>query len=150
MTESILTEAQRVVHGDRNDAYGHPLTDFQRVAGIWSEILQTPITPTQVGLCLVGLKLARAAIQSSAIRRDTLVDIAGYAETLSMLQEGPPCPTSPVPVATTFSSRSEATSPVPPVISKPLAVAKAPLGTSHEICPKCRRFLHPRPHRCDP
>ena len=37
--QSILTEAQGLVHGDRNSDYGHPLDDFSRTAAIWTALL---------------------------------------------------------------------------------------------------------------
>src|SRR5690606_32673796 len=32
--ESVLAEADRLVNGDRNDDYGHPYHDFNRVVGM--------------------------------------------------------------------------------------------------------------------
>ena len=134
---SILLDAHELVNGSRNDTYGHPLQDFQRVAVIWSGILNTLITPEQVGLCLIGLKLARECYQH---KRDTLVDVAGYAETLQMIADAkePPCPTSPsAPTATTSSSPNEDTSSVPSVVPSTRAAVKDEPGT----CPKCQRYL---------
>lgn len=82
--ESILVEAERLVHGDRNADYGHPLDDFTRTAKIWSAILGTNVKPEQVGLCLIGVKLSRECNRS---KRDNLVDIAGYAETVEWLKD---------------------------------------------------------------
>ena len=84
MTESILIEAQRLVHGDRGDAYGHPLDDFRRTAAMWSAILGCEVRPEQVGLCMCAVKISR---QCNKPKRDNLVDIAGYAETVSMALE---------------------------------------------------------------
>jgi hypothetical protein len=78
--KSILTEAQRLVHGDRNISYGHPLDDFQRTAKMWSVILGIEVHPEQVGLCMIALKISRECHRT---KRDNLVDIAGYAETVA-------------------------------------------------------------------
>ena len=57
--ETILQEAQRLVHGDRGVDYGHPLDDFNRTAAIWTAILGDKlksgmkIEPEEVGLCMV-------------------------------------------------------------------------------------------------
>ena len=84
MSESILEEAQRLVHGDRQSAYGHPLDDFTRTAAIWSAILEVPVTAEQVGLCMIGVKISR---QCNAPRRDNMTDAAGYAATVQMVVE---------------------------------------------------------------
>lgn len=84
MSETILEEAQRLVHGDRQEDYGHPLHDFRRTAQIWSAILGMDVTPQQVGLCMVGVKLSR---QVNKPKRDNLTDAAGYCETVHMIEE---------------------------------------------------------------
>lgn len=84
MSESILEEAQRLVHGDRQSAYGHPLDDFTRTAAIWSAILEVPVTAEQVGLCMIAVKISR---QCNAPRRDNMTDAAGYAATVQMCVE---------------------------------------------------------------
>ena len=81
---SVLTEAESLVHGDRGADYGHPFHDFSRTAMIWSSILGIPITAEQVALCMVGLKISR---EVNRPKRDNRVDIAGYAETLEMVNE---------------------------------------------------------------
>ncbi len=55
---NILTKANSLVAGDRNDAYGHPADDFARTAAIWSDILGVPVAAAQVGLCMIGVKLS--------------------------------------------------------------------------------------------
>lgn len=40
--ESALEEAQRLVHGARGDAYGHPADDFARTGRIWGAIIGIP------------------------------------------------------------------------------------------------------------
>ena len=81
---SILQTAEKLVHGDRGDAYGHPIHDFTRTAKIWSAILGIDVTPEQVGLCMVGVKISR---ECNKHKDDNLVDGAGYFETVSMIHE---------------------------------------------------------------
>lgn len=80
--ETVLEEAQRLITGDRNASYDHPLDNFQRIADIWSVVLGIKVTPEQVGLCMVGVKLAREAYLP---KRDNLVDGAGYFGTVQMV-----------------------------------------------------------------
>ena len=82
--ETILEEAQRIVYGDRGENYGHPFEDFSRTAKIWSAILEIEVTPEQVALCMVGLKISR---EVNRPKRDNIVDGAGYFETLEMVKE---------------------------------------------------------------
>lgn len=86
---SVLTEAQGLVHGDRNQSYGHPLDDWQRTAGMVSAMLghklREPLTAEECAMILCCVKLSR---QQNAPRRDNLVDLAGYAECVQwMLDE---------------------------------------------------------------
>lgn len=82
--ESILAEAERLVHGDRGVDYGHPIEDFTRTGQMWGAILGVPVGPAQVGLCMVALKISRECNKS---KRDNLVDGAGYFETVAMIRE---------------------------------------------------------------
>ena len=77
--ETILQEAQRIVYGDRNADYGHPLDDYSRTAALWSAILGFPVTAEQAILCMIAVKISR---QVNKPKRDNLTDIAGYAACL--------------------------------------------------------------------
>ena len=86
--ESVLDEASRITGGARHQDYGHPTEDFARTALIWNGILagklrdDAAITPMDVPLCMIAVKLAR---QAHRHKRDNLVDIAGYARTAAMI-----------------------------------------------------------------
>lgn len=67
----------------RGERYGHPAENFLRIARLWEPILGVPITPTQVGLAMIAVKLAR--LIETPDDEDTLQDLAGYAATLQML-----------------------------------------------------------------
>ena len=77
--ELMLRQAAAVV-ANRRDIYGDPVTSMTAVARRWSITLDQPITPAQVALCLIDLKLARLAHQPDHL--DSMVDIAGYAAVL--------------------------------------------------------------------
>ena len=82
--KSVLTEAEGLVHGDRNDDYGHPLDDFSRTAKMWSAILGVEVSAEQVGLCMCALKISR---ECNKPKRDNMVDLAGYAETVQWCRD---------------------------------------------------------------
>ena len=72
---TITQEAEKIITGERRKAYGAVDTSFQQIAKIWSGILNHEVTPQQVTLLMIGLKLQR---ESSSHCRDNLVDIIGY------------------------------------------------------------------------
>ena len=78
--ESILQEAHRLTHGDRNASYGHPLDDYSRTAALVSALLAhkltAPIAAPEMALVMCCVKLSR---QMNTPKRDNLTDLAGYA-----------------------------------------------------------------------
>jgi hypothetical protein len=98
-SESILEEAQRLVHGDRGDAYGHPIDDYTCTGRVWAALLdrwlrQQPgfedvpplpdIDPRIAALMMAGMKLSREAHKH---KRDNAVDTSGYAECVQMIAD---------------------------------------------------------------
>jgi hypothetical protein len=82
---NIALEAVSLVFGDRQDSYGHPFDDFTRTGRMWAAILGLDeVTPEQVALCMVALKLSREAHRH---KRDNLVDAVGYVLTLDRVIE---------------------------------------------------------------
>ena len=103
---SILTEAEELIHGDRQEAYSHPKVNFATIMHIWRGILKakayTLYTQDQiryedlkgayafieamdaddVAMLMIGMKMGR---EVGNHKRDNLVDIAGYAGTIEML-----------------------------------------------------------------
>ena len=64
----------------RRREYGEPVDLFEHVATRGSLTLGTGVTPAQVVLCLIDLKLARLARDPKHL--DSQVDVAGYAAVL--------------------------------------------------------------------
>ncbi len=83
--KTILEEAQSAVYGDRQADYGTVTENFGTIAKLWSAVLKHDVTPEQVGLCMVQVKVAREMYRP---KRDNLVDVAGYAATLEKLSKG--------------------------------------------------------------
>lgn len=82
---NILNEAEILVSQDRQAAYGDSPKKYDAIARLWSVILQQPVTPEQVVLCMLLIKIAR---ESKKHQRDNLVDIAGYALILEQVRSG--------------------------------------------------------------
>ena len=78
--EKLLADAAAVVR-DRRHTYGQPLDLFAHVAVRWSHVLGTKVTPAQVIVCLVDLKVARLTHDPRHL--DSITDIAGYAACLA-------------------------------------------------------------------
>ena len=75
--QQILTEADQLINGDRNNQYGEPHQDFARTAQMWSAYLDHPIHPHDVAALMALLKLSRIAWQPD--KQDSWTDLAGYA-----------------------------------------------------------------------
>jgi nucleoside 2-deoxyribosyltransferase len=83
--ETALEEAQRLVHGDRGAAYGHPIDDYTRTGRMWGAILGMPdIDPRICCLMMSAVKISR---EVNAPKRDNRVDLAGYAECAEMVAQ---------------------------------------------------------------
>jgi Domain of unknown function (DUF6378) len=78
--EQFLDHAAGLVTRRRRQ-YGAPIDLFERVAMRWSQVLGTKVTPAQVIVCLVDLKVARLAHDPRHV--DSITDIAGYAGCLA-------------------------------------------------------------------
>lgn len=83
---SILIEAQAIVNGPRHKDYGTWEENFARTAAIANQLGLScgEVNPQDCIKVLMAMKLARHANQP---KRDNLVDLAGYAEGLSQIEE---------------------------------------------------------------
>ncbi len=88
-SETILQEAQRLVYGDRQAAYGSATEDYTRTAALFSALiahkLTSPITPTEMAMGMILVKLSRAVHKE---KRDNWVDTAGYAAVCDKIARG--------------------------------------------------------------
>lgn len=78
---NILEEALSVVTGPRAAAYGDARVNWGRTAEIASSIIGKDLTPEELVLILVAVKLAR--LHTTGNHRDSIVDLAGYAQILA-------------------------------------------------------------------
>jgi len=80
--QSVLKEADDLVTVERQKQYGSPFENFSVIAKFWSPILGVEVTPEQVALCMVQVKISREIFKP---KRDNRVDMAGYTKTLDMV-----------------------------------------------------------------
>jgi hypothetical protein len=82
--ELITEEATRIVYGARQASYGSPTENFTRIGRMWGAILGVPdVSPRLVNLCLTTVQISRLV---NAPRRETLVDLIGYAEIAEIVE----------------------------------------------------------------
>lgn len=91
MTESILQEAQRLIHGDRNASYGHPLDNHSTTAEMVTAFLRRKYGRGMPKLdaedvCWFNV-LQKVAREANVHKRDNGVDICGYAGNVEMIRD---------------------------------------------------------------
>jgi len=111
--KSILEEAAEHVEGRRQQDYGSPAENFERVAQLWTAYLEgrglidlgrtDGITPTDYALMQALVKIARL---EHGYHHDSVVDLAGYAACAAQINE-PPVTLNPArcPWVGSFSGR---------------------------------------------
>ena len=72
----ILQDAIDLTCNERNDAHGDPFDNHERIALIWTAILDSAVTAQQVALCMAGVKMARASYNPEHM--DSYIDGAAY------------------------------------------------------------------------
>ena len=82
---TILEQAQKLIYGDREADYGSVTENFTNIAKGWSVIAKTELTPEQVGLMMVWVKISR---QLNRQKQDNLIDAAGYLGCIEKIQNG--------------------------------------------------------------
>ena len=75
----LLEHASDLVTRRRHE-YGEPVDLFEQVAKRWSLTLDAKVSPAQVVLCLIDLKVCRLARDPRHF--DSQADVAGYAACL--------------------------------------------------------------------
>jgi hypothetical protein len=85
--DSITADAHKLVYGDRQYVYSHPAIDYGRTVDIFRAITGIEMTPEEGALFMAAVKLSRIAygleqMHPAELVRDSIVDLAGYAEVL--------------------------------------------------------------------
>ena len=75
-SEQMLRHAASII-AERGAAYGDAATSMATIAARWSLTLGHQVTPVQVVLCMIDLKLAR--LKHDPKHRDSIADVIGYA-----------------------------------------------------------------------
>ena len=83
---NVLEEANKLVSGDRQKVYGHPIEDFTKVARLTEVISESNIDPRlKHSLYMLQVKIAR--LLKTPDHHDSIVDMAGYVNTYAMCLE---------------------------------------------------------------
>lgn len=93
-TETVLEEADRLVNGDRQAAYGHPYDDYTCVADMMNPYLKKKygynfekFKGLDAADTIIQMQLVKISREANAPKRDNMVDLAGYAQCLFMVRE---------------------------------------------------------------
>jgi len=78
-SEQMLQRAANII-AERGTAYGDAAASMSAVAARWSITLGQTVTPAQVVLCMIDLKLTRLAYDPT--HRDSALDVLGYTALL--------------------------------------------------------------------
>lgn len=73
----VLSSAKELVNGVRAQAYGDAYKNHERIAKLWSVILEKDVSVAEVYQCMILVKTAR--LMNTPDHEDSWVDIAGYA-----------------------------------------------------------------------
>jgi hypothetical protein len=80
MTSEQMLQRAAAIIAERGAAYGDAAASMSTVAARWSITLGHSVTPAQVVLCMIDLKLTRLAHDPS--HHDSAADVIGYAALL--------------------------------------------------------------------
>ncbi|MFZ8881827.1 MAG: DUF6378 domain-containing protein [Paracoccaceae bacterium] len=73
----ILEKADEFISASRDEIYGDPARNHERIAEMWSAILGIDVKAEEVALCMIAVKMSRLC--QTPEHEDSWVDIAGYA-----------------------------------------------------------------------
>ena len=77
ITKEFLTEATKLIGGDRQRDYGDKVVNHNNIARLWSAYLDMPIRAHDVAILMALLKIARTKL--GAVSKDTYTDMSAYS-----------------------------------------------------------------------
>jgi hypothetical protein len=78
MTSRIkLLEEMQVILSERGSVYGSSRTNHERISELWSGYLGDYISPMQVAMCMLLVKVSR--LTETPNHKDSIKDLVGYA-----------------------------------------------------------------------
>ena len=72
----ILQKAEQMINGPRARDYGDAYNNHERIAKMWTVLLEKEITVAQVYQCMIAVKLSRRI--ETPEHEDSAIDICGY------------------------------------------------------------------------
>lgn len=72
-----LLDQTRIILSDRGNLYGSSRTNHERISELWSGYLGDYISPMQVAMCQMLVKVSR--LSETPNHEDSIQDILGYA-----------------------------------------------------------------------
>jgi hypothetical protein len=72
----ILQKAEQMINGPRARDYGDAYNNHERIAKMWTVLLEKEITVAQVYQCMIAVKLSR--LIETPEHEDSAIDICGY------------------------------------------------------------------------
>lgn len=89
MRGQVLSDASRVINGERQDTYGNPEDSFVRIASLWNWWLSQKgsgiVVSRDVAMMMALMKIAREA---NGHKADNIVDACGYLALYNDIVEG--------------------------------------------------------------
>ena len=72
----ILQKAEQMINGPRARDYGDAYNNHERIAKMWTVLLDKEVTVPQVYQCMIAVKLSR--LIETPEHEDSAIDICGY------------------------------------------------------------------------
>ena len=84
--KELLEAAEKLVNGTRAKDYGDAYENHDRIAKMWSIVLEKDVTVEQVYMCMIAVKLSR--LMQTPYHEDSAIDICGYGALLGEAGDG--------------------------------------------------------------